>query len=51
LPENDRGPDDAEHDWYGVFLIHDPEGTIEKGFKGEIRIENVHQKLLEITCS
>ena len=49
LPENDRGPDDAEHGWHGVFLIYDPEGTVEKGFKGEIDIENVYQKLLEIT--
>jgi len=49
LPENDRGPDDAEHDWHGVFLIHDPEGTVEKSFKGEIKIEHVYKKLLEIT--
>lgn len=24
LPENDKGPDDAVHDWNGVFLIYDP---------------------------
>ncbi|MCK5290591.1 MAG: alkaline phosphatase family protein [Thermoplasmata archaeon] len=24
LPENDKGPDDAVHDWQGVFLIYDP---------------------------
>ena len=45
LPENDRGPDDAEHDWYGVFLVRDPEETLNKEFKGEIRIEEVYQKL------
>ena len=46
LPENDRGPDDAEHDWYGVFAIYDPEETLEKGLKGEIRIEAVFQRLI-----
>ncbi len=24
LDENDTGPDDAVHDWFGVFIIHDP---------------------------
>jgi predicted AlkP superfamily phosphohydrolase/phosphomutase len=24
LPENDKGPDDAVHDWDGVFVIYDP---------------------------
>jgi predicted AlkP superfamily phosphohydrolase/phosphomutase len=24
LPENDKGPDDAVHDWQGVFMIYDP---------------------------
>ena len=33
LPENDKGPDDAEHDWYGVFPAHDPEETLNKEFK------------------
>ena len=28
LRENDRGPDDAVHDWYGVLAIYDPEGSI-----------------------
>ena len=47
LPENDRGPDDAEHDWIGVFAIYDPEETLKKRFSGEISIEQVHRKLLE----
>jgi len=42
LPENDRGPDDAVHDWKGVLAIYDPEESIEKGVKGEIKIENVY---------
>ncbi|MHC1628565.1 MAG: alkaline phosphatase family protein [Candidatus Nezhaarchaeales archaeon] len=48
LPENDRGPDDAVHDWHGVFSIYDPENTIKKGDKGEIPIENVYARLLEL---
>ncbi len=24
LPENDKGPDDAVHDWLGVFVVYDP---------------------------
>ncbi len=30
LPENDRGPDDAVHDWYGVFAVYDPEQRVER---------------------
>ncbi len=29
LTENDTGPDDAVHDWHGVFLLYDPK--IKKG--------------------
>ncbi len=25
LPENDKGPDDAVHDYYGIFIFYDPE--------------------------
>ena len=31
LEENDTGPDDAVHDWEGVYMLHDPEGR----FSGE----------------
>lgn len=27
LLENDRGPDDAVHDWLGVLSVYDPQGT------------------------
>ncbi|WFO74789.1 alkaline phosphatase family protein [Desulfurococcaceae archaeon MEX13E-LK6-19] len=47
LEENDKGPDDAVHDWYGVFTIYDPEGTIESGDKGVIDIVDVKKKILE----
>ncbi|NPA05455.1 MAG: nucleotide pyrophosphatase [Crenarchaeota archaeon] len=45
LPENDRGPDDAMHDWYGVFSVYDPEGTIGRGDAGVIGIEEVYSVL------
>ncbi len=48
LPENDRGPDDAVHDWIGVFSIYDPEGTVGEGLKGELRIDEVTSRLLGI---
>jgi len=51
LPENDRGPDDAVHDWHGVFTVYDPEGTVGKGFKGEIRIEQVFDLLMKLMQS
>ena len=49
LPENDRGSDDAEHDWDGVFLIHDPQETIKKGFIGKISITDIFNKIVQIT--
>lgn len=51
LPENDRGPDDAVHDWFGVFTIYDPEGTIGSGVGGEIPIEKAFEVLKEISLS
>ncbi|ABM81324.1 alkaline phosphatase family protein [Hyperthermus butylicus] len=51
LPENDRGPDDAVHDWHGVLAIYDPEGTIDRGDKGVIGIEKVYNLLRETLIS
>jgi predicted AlkP superfamily phosphohydrolase/phosphomutase len=33
LLENDKGPDDAVHDWDGIFVLHDPtrEGGVDLG--------------------
>ncbi len=31
LPENDTGPDDAVHDWDGIYLLHDPSGRVSPG--------------------
>ncbi|MHA1916655.1 MAG: alkaline phosphatase family protein, partial [Promethearchaeota archaeon] len=30
LKENDTGPDDAVHDWYGIYIIYDPKKKIGK---------------------
>ncbi len=48
LEENDRGPDDAVHDWNGVFTVMDPEGTVESGDMGVIGIEGVRSFLEEV---
>ncbi len=48
LKENDRGPDDAVHDWHGVLAIYDPEGTLDKGMKGEKPIEKIKNHLQKI---
>lgn len=46
LEENDKGPDDAVHDWYGVFTIYDPEKTLEPKDKGVIDIVKVKKLML-----
>lgn len=48
LEENDRGPDDMVHDWNGVFTIHDPEGTVDKGDAGMIGIQEIRRVLEDI---
>ena len=48
LSENDRGPDDAVHDWHGVLTIYDPEGTVSTGMKGEMPIEGIRKYLTNL---
>ena len=48
LPENDRGPDDAEHDWNGIFLIYDQQETIKSGLMGKISILKIFDKIIQI---
>ena len=31
LEENDTGPDDAVHDWDGIYVLYDPQGRIVRG--------------------
>jgi len=49
LDRNDRGPDDAVHDWYGVFTVYDPQGTLDGGYRGEIGILSVKEKIIDLT--
>ncbi len=51
LPENDRGPDDAVHDWYGVFAVYDPEGTVGRGDAGILDIRDAYRVLRELLLS
>ena len=51
LPENDRGPDDAEHDWDGVFIIHDPQGTIKSRSMEKISITEIFDKIIQMASS
>ncbi len=50
LEENDRGPDDAVHDWLGVYAVYDPEGTLEKGDRGVVEITSIRDRLLELVA-
>jgi len=46
LRENDRGPDDAVHDWIGVFTLYDPENTIDRKEK-RVDIQDISKIYLE----
>ena len=45
LPENDTGPDDAVHDWIGVFAVYDPEGPHGSN-AGPMPIEGAYELLM-----
>ncbi len=44
LDKNDKGADDAVHDWYGILSIYDPEGR-EGGYRGVIEAHEVSDVL------
>ncbi|TFF93228.1 MAG: nucleotide pyrophosphatase, partial [Promethearchaeota archaeon] len=50
LDENDTGPDDAVHDFYGIFIIHDPKKKVGKnlGTRNILDIAPTTLKALEI---
>jgi len=50
LDENDTGPDDAVHDWYGVYIIYDPKKKIGKdlGVKSILDIAPTSLNILRI---
>lgn len=42
LRENDRGPDDAVHDWFGVFSLYDPQDSFNLS-EDVVDITEVHE--------
>jgi len=50
LKENDTGPDDAVHDYFGIFIIYDPKRKIGKdlGEKDILDIAPTSLKILGI---
>jgi len=48
LPENDKGPDDAVHDWDGILIIYDPQETIEKKKFDLVNIFDVAPTILDL---
>jgi predicted AlkP superfamily phosphohydrolase/phosphomutase len=45
--ENDTGPDDANHDWNGIFILND--GAARKGFRVEgLELRDVAPTILEL---
>lgn len=47
LRENDRGPDDAVHDWFGIISLYDPEESVPP-LKEKLDIKEVFQIFAEI---
>ncbi len=48
LPENDTGPDDAVHDWNGIFIAYDPQGTINHKKLSGLEIRDVAPTILKL---
>ncbi|MFX0117338.1 MAG: alkaline phosphatase family protein [Candidatus Hodarchaeota archaeon] len=47
LPENDTGPDDAMHDWDGIYILYDPNGELPTGTK-DAKIEDIAPTILTL---
>ncbi|RLF14558.1 MAG: nucleotide pyrophosphatase [Thermoprotei archaeon] len=47
LPENDTGPDDAVHDWAGVFTVYNPRASRRRGLR-RINIEEAFNVLVDL---
>ena len=47
--ENDTGPDDANHDWHGIFIMKTPAGTAQpKGEQQALRLYDVAPTVLRL---
>jgi predicted AlkP superfamily phosphohydrolase/phosphomutase len=48
--ENDTGPDDANHDWHGIFMMKTPAGTAQpKGEQQGLRLYDVAPTVLKLS--
>jgi predicted AlkP superfamily phosphohydrolase/phosphomutase len=48
--ENDTGPDDANHDWHGIFMMKTPPGTAQpKGEQQGLRLYDVAPTVLKLS--
>jgi predicted AlkP superfamily phosphohydrolase/phosphomutase len=48
--ENDTGPDDANHDWHGIFMMKTPAGTPQpKGEQQGLRLYDVAPTVLKLS--
>ena len=48
--ENDTGPDDANHDWHGIFILKTPDGVAQpKGEQQGLRLYDVAPTILKLS--
>lgn len=47
LSENDTGPDDAMHDWDGLYILYDPRGKLPTGIQ-DAKIEDIAPTILTL---
>ena len=48
LPENDTGPDDAVHDWNGIFIAYDPQETFSHNKLNGLEIRDIAPTILKL---
>jgi predicted AlkP superfamily phosphohydrolase/phosphomutase len=49
--ENDTGPDEANHDWHGIFILNEmgcQQGRVEPGYKEGLRLYDVGPTVLNL---
>jgi predicted AlkP superfamily phosphohydrolase/phosphomutase len=49
--ENDTGPDEANHDWHGIFILNDvgcQQGRVEPGYQEGLRLYDVGPTVLNL---
>jgi predicted AlkP superfamily phosphohydrolase/phosphomutase len=49
--DNDTGPDEANHDWHGIFILNEAgcqQGRVERGYKEGLRLYDVGPTVLNL---